>query len=103
MQRIAVTPIANALGVEISGVDLSRPLAPEDVRLIRRAWLDHLVIFFRDQRLTPAGLLAVAEAFGTPVEYTMIKGIPGYPTITAVVKEAHERSNFGGIDRKRVV
>jgi taurine dioxygenase len=97
MQRITITPIAEALGAEISGVDLSRPLAPEDVRLLRQAWLDHLVIFFREQSLTPAGLLAVAEAFGAPVEYPMVKGLPGYPTITEVAKEAHERSNFGGI------
>jgi taurine dioxygenase len=97
MAAIVVTPIAPALGAEISGVDLSRPLPPEDLRLIRRAWLDHLVIFFRDQPLTPASFLTLAEAFGTPVEYPMVKGIAGYPTITEVVKLEHERSNFGGI------
>jgi taurine dioxygenase len=97
MTDIVVTPIAGALGAEVSGVDLARPLAPEDVRLVRQAWLDHLVIFFRDQQLTPAALLAVAEAFGTPVEYPMVLGLPGYPVITEVIKGAHERTNFGGI------
>jgi taurine dioxygenase len=97
MSGIVVTPIAGALGAEITGVDLARPLPPEDVRLIRQAWLDYLVIFFRDQQLTLDNFLALAEAFGTPVEYPMLRGIAGYPTITEVVKLAHERSNFGGI------
>ena len=97
MASIAVTPIAGALGAEIGGVDLGRPLPPADLRLIRQAWLDHLVLFFRDQQLTPASFLRLAEAFGTPVEYPMVKGIPGYPVITEVVKRPHERANFGGI------
>lgn len=97
MTEIAVTPIAEALGAEIGGIDLSRPLRPEELRMIRQAWLDHLVIFFRDQQLGPEQLLRLAEAFGTPVEYPMIKGLPGYPVITEVVKEADERTNFGGI------
>jgi len=74
MSTITVTPIAGALGAEVSGIDLARPLAPDAVRRIRQAWLDHLVLFFRDQQLTPASFLALAEAFGTPVEYPMVKG-----------------------------
>ncbi len=97
MPTITVTPIAGALGAEVGGVDLARPLAAKDVRLIRQAWLDHLVIFFRDQQLSPAGLLALAEAFGAPVEYPMVPGIAGYPMITEVIKREDERTNFGGI------
>jgi taurine dioxygenase len=96
-ETIKVTPIAGALGAEIGGVDLSRPLAAESVRAVRQALLDHLVIFFRDQHLTSAGYLAFAEAFGTPIEYPLIKGIDGYPTIVEIAKLEHERINFGGI------
>ena len=46
-------PIAGALGAEISGVDLATDLADETVAEIRRAWLEHLVVFFRDQSLGP--------------------------------------------------
>lgn len=94
---LTVTPIAGALGAEIGGVDLSRPLDPETVHAIRQALLDHLVVFFRDQDLTPAQYMALAECFGTPVEYPLIKGIDGYPFIIEIVKEANQTVNFGGI------
>ena len=95
--HIEVRPIAGALGAEISGVDVSRPLAPEILADIRHAWLDHLVIFFRKQQLTPAGLLALARAFGTPMEYPQLKGLPECPLVTPVMKLPHERVNFGGV------
>jgi taurine dioxygenase len=97
VRGLTITPIAGALGAEISGVDLSRPLEPNLVKAIRKALLDHLVIFFRDQHLAPEHLMAFAEAFGTPVEYPLIKGIDGYPFITEIVKLEHETINFGGI------
>jgi len=92
-----IRPIAGALGAEIEGVDLSRPLAGEIVAGMRRALLDHLVIFFRGQRLTPQQQLAFARAFGEPVEYPQLKGLPECPLITPVVKLEHERVNFGGV------
>ena len=92
-----VRKIAGALGAEIHGVDLARELAAGTVDAIRRAWLEHCVIFFRDQPLTPAQFMALAECFGKPVEYPFIKGIAGFPRITPVVKLEHERTNFGGI------
>lgn len=97
MGNVSVTPIAGALGAEIGGVDLSCPLDAETVKTIRKALLDHLVIFFRDQDLTPDNLMAFAESFGTPMEYPLIKGIEGYPKITEIVKLEHERVNFGGV------
>ena len=64
---------------------------------LRRAWLEHCVIFFRRQQLSPAKFLKVAAHFGTPIEYPFVKGIDGFPQITPVVKLEHERTNFGGI------
>ncbi|HEX5093262.1 MAG TPA: TauD/TfdA family dioxygenase [Burkholderiales bacterium] len=92
-----VRPVAGALGAEIHGVDLSRPLAPATGAAIRAALLEHLVIFFRGQTLTPAQQLSFARAFGEPVEYPQLKGLPDFPMITPVVKLEHERVNFGGI------
>ena len=45
--------IAGALGAEISGVDLSRTLTDDVMAEVRAALLDNLVIFFRDQKITP--------------------------------------------------
>ena len=67
-QPLAVHPIAGAIGAEIAGVDLSKNLSDETVAAIRRAWLEHLVIFFRDQDLPPARFLAFARRFGEPIE-----------------------------------
>ncbi len=95
--RIAVTPIAEALGAEISGVDLRRPLDDATVAEIRRAFLAHLVIFFRGQDLDCAQFLAFARRFGRPVEYPFVKGIDGFPEIIEVLKREHEIVNFGGV------
>jgi taurine dioxygenase len=96
-RSIKVLPLAGALGAEISGVDLATDLIDETVAEIRRAWLDHLVVFFRDQSLGPEELLAFARRVGTPVEYPFVKGIDGFPEIITVAKLPHETVNFGGI------
>lgn len=95
--RIAVTPVSPALGAEISGVDLRRRLDDATVAEIRRAFLEHLVVFFRGQELDCAAFLAFARRFGTPVEYPFVKGIDGYPEIIEVLKREHETVNFGGV------
>lgn len=94
---ITVQPIAGALGAEISGVDLSQALSDETIGDIRQALLDHLVIFFRDQDITPQQHLAFAKRFGEPVEYPLVKGLDGMPEIVPVVKLEHEKVNFGGL------
>ena len=97
MSALAIHPIAGPLGAEISGVDLGADLDDATVRAIRQAWLDHLVIFFRDQPLAPARFLAFARRFGEPVEYPFVKGLDEAPEVIPVVKLAHERVNFGGV------
>ena len=89
-----VRRIAGALGAEISGVDLSKEVPAKE---IRDAFLQHQVIFFRDQKLTPAQFMAFARALGKPIEYPFVKGIDGFPEIIEVKKLEHERHNFGGI------
>lgn len=88
---------AGALGAEISGVDLSRPLDKAAAAEIRRLFLEHQVIFFRDQPLPPAQYMAFAQAFGEPVEYPLVKGLEGFPKIIEVKKLEHERAAFGAI------
>ncbi len=96
-RALEIHPIAGALGAELSGVDLSRALDDETVAAIRRAWLEHLVIFFRDQDLPPAKFLAFARRFGEPIEYPFVRGLEEFPEIIPVMKLEHERVNFGGI------
>jgi taurine dioxygenase len=61
---IRATKLADALGAEISGVDLSRPLPEEIFSAIREAWLEHLVLRFRGQSLTDPQLMAFSRRFG---------------------------------------
>jgi taurine dioxygenase len=89
--------IAGALGAELGGIDLSKPLSKESLAEVRRLWLEHLVIFFKGQALTEKQFMAFAEQLGEPVEYPMVKGLPGFPKIIEVKKLEHERVPFGGI------
>lgn len=62
---ITVTPFAGAgCGADIVGVDLRKPLTPEDRDAIRAAWLQHLVLRFRDQPMTDAEHMAFTRQFG---------------------------------------
>ena len=89
-----VRRIAGALGAEVLGVDLAKDFPEEE---IRRALLEHQVIFFRDQRLAPAQFMAFARRMGKPIEYPFVRGIDGFPEVIEVKKLEHERHNFGGI------
>jgi len=93
---ITVRPLTSSIGAEIDGVDLSRSLAGETVAEIRQALLDHLVIFFREQTLTPSQQLEFATQFGEPIEYPFVEPLPDTPFIVPIVKLEHETLNFGG-------
>ena len=54
-----------AIGAEITGLDLGRPLDRSTEDALYQALLDHLVIFVRGQEVTPAAQLALARSFGT--------------------------------------
>ena len=95
--RITVRPIAGALGAQIEGVDIAAGLDADTVAEIRRAFLDHNVIFLRGQDITPAQFLGFAEQFGQPSEYPFLHGLEGFPVITPVVKLEDETVAFGGL------
>jgi taurine dioxygenase len=59
-----VTPLSTPLGAEVTGVDLSRPLDAETVSGIQAAWLEHLVLVFRDQDLSEQDQIRFTEHFG---------------------------------------
>ena len=89
-----VRRIAGALGAEILGIELSKEIP---AHAIRRVFLEHQVVFFRDQKLDPAQFMAFARRMGKPIEYPFVKGIPGFPEVIEVRKLEHEKHNFGGI------
>ena len=96
VDQLTVSPIAGALGAEIAGIDLAR-LDDDTVAAIRAAWLEHGVVFFHDQHLSPDAFLAFARRIGEVDRYPFVPGIEGYPEIIAVAKMEDETVNFGGI------
>jgi taurine dioxygenase len=64
MSSIEITPVTAAIGAEVRGVDLREELSDVDVKVIRQALLDHLVVFFREQHITDEQQLAFALRFG---------------------------------------
>ena len=96
-KTIDVKPIAGNIGAEIHGIDLSKDISDETIEEIAQAQRDYLVVFFRDQDITPAQHIEFIERFGEILEYPLVKGLEDYPQIAPVIKLAHETSNFGGI------
>jgi len=92
-----IKKIAGALGAEISGVDLCQPLNPHVIQEIRNVFLQHGVIFLRNQPLTSQQFMNFAQAMGEPVEYPFVKGFEDFPQIIEVKKLEHEKVNFGGV------
>jgi taurine dioxygenase len=64
MAKLKIQKLADALGAEVSGVDVSKPIAKEDLVQIMDAWKEHLVLRFRGQELTDPQLLQVSRNFG---------------------------------------
>ena len=94
--RIEIRPTSGALGAEVSGVDLTDELDATVVSDIRQAFNAYGVIFFRDQRLTPAQHIAFAERMGRININRFFKAVPGYPQIAEVRKEPAQTTNIGG-------
>ena len=93
-RRIKVRPIAGALGAEISGVNLAS-VDDDTFAEIRAAWLEHLVVFFRDQVITPDQQIAFAKRFGEIHYHPFMQGMPEHPEILEIVKEEGDTRAFG--------
>jgi taurine dioxygenase len=95
-RRIEVRPVAGALGAEIAGVNLGR-LDDDTFKEIKAAWLEHLVIFFRDQNITPEQQIAFAKRFGDIHHHPFMKGMDEYPDILEIIKEEGDTKAFGEV------
>ncbi|MGZ8230526.1 MAG: TauD/TfdA dioxygenase family protein [Burkholderiales bacterium] len=67
-ENLEVVPTGAALGAEIRGVDLSKPVPEVTRSLMRKAWADHLVLLWRDQTLPDISFLEAASIFGATKE-----------------------------------
>jgi taurine dioxygenase len=61
---VEIRKLGDALGADVLGLDLSKPIERSVFDEVRKAWLDHLVLRFRDQKLTDPQVLAFSRNFG---------------------------------------
>ena len=88
-----IQPLSGALGAEVRGVDLLH-LEAQELQEIESAFLQYLVLCFRNQRLSPGDLLRLTEQLGGPGETPYLSGLPDYPDVVPVLKEANEQSPY---------
>jgi len=86
MPALEVVPLTPAIGAEVVGLDLTRPVAEEHQAALRRALLDHLVLFVRGKDVTEEDQLRVAAIFGPPVSASIDRS-PGAPPLQFVTLE----------------
>ena len=94
---LTVTPVSGATGADVAGVDLSRPLSNTEWDRIHQAFLDHQVLRFRGQNLTPDDHLGFARHFGPIQPYPYGKGLPGNPDVLEFQRNPGDARNFGGL------
>jgi len=86
--------LAGTLGAELHGVDLSEDLSHEVYQEIRRLLVEHQVIFFRDQDISPAQHKALAESFGPLQSHPAYDTVEGFPEITILESTAENPSKI---------
>ena len=91
---VTVAPIAGACGAVVGGIDLAADLDDAVIAEIRRAVLDHQVVFFRGQSLAPERQVAFSRRFGPFSPVPFIEPVAGNPEVIAVAREAEESQGF---------
>jgi taurine dioxygenase len=95
-----IVPSGRALGAEIEGVDL-RTLDDREFAAIHAAWLDHLVLLIRGQRLEDHHLIAFSRRLGeldwAPVQETGRRFVEGYPEIYVVSNVVENGQPIGSL------
>ena len=96
-ERISVKPVSSVLGAEIGGLDLTQPLDEATLTEVNLAFLNHHVIFFRDQDLSPVELLAFGRQLGKLNVLQPLVGPDGLPEIMRVTKEPEDDYAVGHV------
>jgi taurine dioxygenase len=93
--RIDVKPVAGACGADVSGVDLSKDLDNETFAELHQAFLDHQVLFFRDQDLTEDQHKAFGRRFGDLNIHPRYVPLEGHPEIFPIRKDPEDKRIVG--------
>jgi len=83
-ETITVDRLTPIIGAEIGGIDLSQPLSNHQMSEVHRALAENLVIFFRDQHMTPEQHLAFGRGFGELHVHPAAPHVPGHPELMII-------------------
>ena len=99
---IHINNLNAALGAEVSGIDVSKPVPPAEIDAIERAWRERLVVVFHGQSLSDAELIAFSKNFGAldppgpnPYGTPFITEYPELNVISNVVENGKPIGNLG--------
>ena len=92
MPELSLTPLSAPCGVEVHGIDLAGGVGADALRALALAFVEHKVLLFRDQALSPDAYAAFARSWGTPrVDGFAERNVPGFDYMATV-------GNVGGVN-----
>ena len=91
---LVVEPVTNVLGAMVWGVDLWKPLNEPTVRALTDAWVEHKVLFFRDQPLNREQHKAFARSFGEIYHHPYLKSVGRDPDFVRLYSGGDTGSRF---------
>jgi taurine dioxygenase len=90
MREYSLNPITPVIGAEISGIDLSLALSQVQLDQIYQDLIDHNVIFFRDQNISPQNHVALANSFGEiEPPHPVYPHVEGFPEIVLLENDSN--------------
>jgi taurine dioxygenase len=97
-ESIEVRKLTPTIGAEVFGVDLGGQIGNQQFQEIHQALLDNLVIFFRDQRMTPDQHKAFGARFGKlHIHPNAPKLIEGHPEILVIKADENSKRVAGEV------
>jgi taurine dioxygenase len=94
-RHIEVHPVTGGMGAEIHGVDLSREMDAHTFGVVHQTVLDHGVIFFRNQTITPTQQMAYARRWGEVHLHPHMPCLKDHPGIIEIIKKEDDTTVFG--------
>ena len=94
-RHIDVSPLTPTIGAVVEGVDLARPMDDAVFEEVHRAWMEHLVLFMREQRMTPEQHLAFGRRFGELHVHPAAPYAHGNPELMVIHTDADSKRNNG--------
>ena len=94
-RHIDVSPLTPTIGAVVEGVDLAQPMDDAVFEEVHRAWMEHLVLFMREQRMTPEQHLAFGRRFGELHVHPAAPYAHGNPELMVIHTDADSKRNNG--------